>query len=248
MDVQETIHINPHKENSFDLDPRAIVIGEIYLSYKGPFESATPICFQLDYVALMDSQDIIDDYISCVEDTIYEVNVNRFKAMDDKVATKRVLCFRYHKSIEPANLPISVKPMWKCEYGKSRLLIKYCPHPALLFPLDNVQFTINMLHNDIQTVQSIPQGELHLEQRKIKWHIGEIDQQHCKLKEKGIVKAQFIHGASKNEPQPISVQFEIHGQLLTPLEIEQGTDSRFLWSKITGVQKNVKSGNYIADV
>ncbi|KAI8888009.1 hypothetical protein K501DRAFT_268390 [Backusella circina FSU 941] len=246
MYVQETIHFTSQNENGFDLNPKATVIGEIYLNYKGPFESASPICFQLYYATLMDSREIIDDYISCVEHDIYKVNINRFKSMREKLASERVLCFRYHKSIEFSNLPISVKPMWKCEYGKSQLLIKYHIHPAILFPLDNVQFTTNALHNNIQSVQSIPQGELYLKQRQMKWHIGQIYQP--KLKEEGVVRAQFIHTASNHKPQPISVRFNLYGQLLTPLEIEQGTDARFLWATITRVQKTVKSGTYIAGI
>lgn len=233
--ITEIVHALSHVGEA----EKSVVWGEIGIDYKGPAVSATPICFQinhqksLDTIETTDYASVMDGYT--MHDNIFKINTQMYHEnnnADNPVAT----CIKYQAKLDYT--PITVKPIWKCETEKSRLLVKY---HANTVPLDNVMFATSITGN-VQNALSIPSGELVLFQNRIKWHLGQISDSN-----EAVIKAQFTT-LEQASPQPIAIRFEIKDHLLTNMNIQQGKDALVLWAKICNTTKIVKAGKYIADI
>jgi hypothetical protein len=214
----------------------SVVWGEIGVEYKGPSESATPICFQiesdkLDSVELTDFVGVLNGYT--IEDKLFKINTELIHQRGT------VVCVKYMYNLDKERVPLTVKPMWKCDADKSRLLIKYHKHTQT-GTLENVMFGTSMT-GDVQNALSIPAGELVLSQQRIKWHLEDIDNN-----DEQVIKAQFST-LEQATPQPVVIRFETKGQLLTGLQVHQGSDPLLLWARVCNVTKTVKTGKYIAE-
>jgi hypothetical protein len=234
--ITETVHV---LSKAGEVE-KSVIWGEIGIDYKGPATSATPICFQIDHQQPLDSiettdyADILDGYT--LQDNIFKINTQLYhenKSFDNYA----VVCIKYQTKLD--HLPITVKPVWKCEAEKSRLLVKY--HTNTAVALDKVMFATSITGN-VQNALSIPAGELVLSQNRIKWHLGEILDN-----SENVIKAQFTT-LEQASPQPIAVRFEIKDHLLSSLNVQHGTDALVLWAKICNTTKIVKAGKYIAHV
>lgn len=234
--ITETVHVLSKAGEA----ERSVIWGEIGIDYKGPATSATPICFQIDHQQPLDSiettdyANVLDGYT--LQDNIFKINTQLFhenRNSDNSAA----VCIKYQTKLD--HLPITVKPIWKCEAEKSRLLVKY--HTNTAAALDKVMFATSVTGN-VQNALSIPAGELVLSQNRIKWHLGEISNN-----AEDVIKAQFTT-LEQASPQPIAVRFEIKDHLLSSLNVQHGTDALVLWAKICNTTKIVKAGKYIADV
>jgi hypothetical protein len=231
--ITETVHV---LFRGGEVD-KSIVCGEIVIEYKGPTESATPICFQIlqsikfDSVELTDFVSVLDGYT--LEDNFFKINTQLIQQRDNTV------CIKYQYKLDKDRVPLTVKPMWKCDTNKSRLLIKYHKH-AQTAALENVMFVTSMT-GDVQNALSIPAGELVLSQKRIKWHLGDINNN-----DEQVIKAQFTT-LEQATPQPVAIRFETKNELLTDLKIQQGSDPLVLWAKICDITKTIKAGRYIAE-
>lgn len=216
---------------------KSIVLGEIGIEYKGPVESATPICFQIsqndmhDSVELTDFVSVLDGYT--LQDNLFKVNTQLIHQRGD------VVCIKYQHKLDNDRVPLTVKPIWKCDGDKSRLLVKYHKH-AQTAALQEVIF-VTSVTGDVQNALSIPAGELALAQKRIKWHLGDID-----TDEDQDIKAQFTT-LEQATPQPVAIRFETKDELLTDVNVHQGADPMVLWAKICNITKTVKAGKYIAE-
>ncbi|KAI7899925.1 uncharacterized protein BX663DRAFT_519970 [Cokeromyces recurvatus] len=162
-----------------------LVWGKISIQYKGPTESEIPICFKLN----------CNERLESIETTDYVDVLDGYKGVNE-----HVMCIKYQTRLNNDYLPLIIKPMWKCDLDKSRLLVKY--HKNInISTMSNVIFATSIT-SDVQNASSIPTGELILSQRE--W-------------------AQFIT-LQQASPQPIAARFEVEGQLLTDLTLEQGVD------------------------
>lgn len=229
--IAETIHVISKGGEA----EKPIVWGEISLKYNGPSESATPICFQISHPSKLDK----------IESTEYAGLLDGYDADTFKLNTQllkqdeSVVCVKYQVKLSNDRLPIVVKPMWKCDADRSRLLVKYRKHSDLR--LENVMF-FTTITGDVQNALSIPAGELILSQKKIKWHIGEIEDNN-----EALIKAQFTT-LEQASAQPITVRFVMKDRLMSDINVDNGADSLVIWAKILTISKIVKAGKYIAEV
>ncbi|KAI8884603.1 hypothetical protein K501DRAFT_332544 [Backusella circina FSU 941] len=228
LSINETIHVLSKAGEA----EKSAIWGELSMTYTGPLESATPICFQIENSSQFDSVEALD-YIRHVEGDVYQINIEKFKDIEHQP----VLCFKYHTKTQ--DLPIVVKPMWKCYDDKSRLLVKY--HKNVPVAIDNLVFTTSVT-GDVQNALSVPSGELMLAQKRFKWQVG-----HVTHEEEQVIKAQFTT-LQQGSPQPITVRFDIRDCLLTPIAFQHGADANVLWTKVNQVHKHIKAGKYIAEV
>ncbi|KAI8644016.1 Muniscin C-terminal mu homology domain-containing protein [Parasitella parasitica] len=235
--ITETVHVLSKAGEA----EKSVVWGEIGVEYKGPAISTAPVCFQLDHqqpldmIETTDYAHVLDGYT--LQDNIFKINTqmyNENKSSDHHVA----ICIKYQTKLN--YLPIVVKPIWKCEKEKSRLLVKYHNNVAAV-PIENVMFATSVTGN-VQNALSIPAGELVLPQQRIKWHLGEISDN-----DEAVIKAQFVT-LEQATAQPIAVRFEIKNHLLSNVNVKHGTDALVLWPKICNTTKFVKAGKYLADV
>lgn len=241
--ITETVHVLSKAGEA----EKSVVWGEIGIDYKGPAVSATPICFRIDHQQSLDSIEttdyasVLDGY--SLQDNIFKINTERYHQQHvgtlDNTATA-VCCIKYQTKL--SHLPITVKPIWKCEAEKSRLLVKYHVNAPATATLDKVMF-VTSVTGKVQHALSIPAGELVLSQNRIKWHLGHIAANDGEQ----VIKAQFTT-LEQASPQPIAVRFEIRDYLLSDVSVQQGADAAVvLWAKICNITKIVKAGKYIAD-
>ncbi|GAN00718.1 hypothetical protein MAM1_0002c00140 [Mucor ambiguus] len=237
--ITETVHV---LSKAGEIE-KSVVWGEIGIDYKGPAESATPICFQIDHQQSLESiestdyANVLDGYN--LEDNIFKINTQLYHETFSTLENSVAVCIRYQ--IKLNHLPITVKPVWKCEAQKSRLLVKYHSNAPPTATLDKVMFATSVTGN-VQHALSIPAGELILSQNRIKWHLG-----HVSGNDEQVIKAQFTT-LEQASPQPIAVRFEMRDHLLSDVNVQQGADAAVvLWAKICNITKIVKAGKYIAD-
>jgi hypothetical protein len=230
--IAETIHVLSRAGEA----EKSVIWGEVSLSYNGPAESVTPVCFQinrptkLDKVNATEYAEILDGY----DHDTFKLNTHLFKTDEP------VVVITYQVKLAKERIPLSVRPMWKCDQDKSRLLVKYHKHHDLP-PLENVMF-VTSITGDVQNALSIPAGELLLSQKRIKWHLGQIADN-----EEAVIKAQFTT-LEQATPQPIAIRFEMKDRLMSDVNVEYGTDALVIWAKINNMSKSVKVGKYIAEV
>lgn len=228
--ITETVHVISRGGEA----EKSMIWGDISLKYNGPSESATPICFQLDHASKFDK----------LEPTEHVTLMNNYELDTFKINTQllssgeSVVCIKYQVPL--SGLPIVVKPMWKCDTDKSRLLVKYHKQGDLP-PLEKVMLFTTVTGN-VQNALSIPAGELVLSQKKIKWDIGQLDDS-----SEHLIKAQFTT-LEQASPQPIAVRFELSNTLMSDINVNHGADSLVLWAKVVSTTKHVKVGKYIAEV
>lgn len=237
--ITETVHVLSRAGEA----EKSVVWGEIGIDYRGPAASATPICFQinhqqsLDSVETTDYADVLDGYT--LQDNIFKINTQLYHENVSTLETPVAICIKYQTKLD--HLPITVKPIWKCEADKSRLLVKYHSNVPATTALDKVMFVTSVTGN-VQNALSIPAGELVLSQNRIKWHLGQISDNN-----EAVIKAQFTT-LEQASPQPIAIRFEMKDHLLSDVNVEQGADALVLWAKICNTTKIVKAGKYIADI
>ncbi|KAL9539636.1 hypothetical protein MBANPS3_010152 [Mucor bainieri] len=237
--ITETVHVLSRAGEA----EKSVVWGEIGIDYKGPAVSATPICFQISHQQPLDSIETTD-YVSVldgynVQDSIFKINTQLYHENVSASENTVAVCIKYQTKLD--HLPIIVKPIWKCEPEKSRLLVKYHANAPATATLDKVMFVTSVTGN-VQHALSIPAGELVLSQNRIKWHLG-----HIAGNDGNVIKAQFTT-LEQASPQPIAVRFEIKDHLLSDVSVQQGADAAVvLWAKICNTTKIVKAGKYIAD-
>lgn len=233
VDTRETIHVLSRGGKA----ERSVIWGEVSLQYKGPSESATPICFQIQHPVQFDKIETTD-FVSISEEsdhnTTFVIHTQHFPS------EKSVICVKYQVKLAEDHLPLTVKPMWKCDTDKSRLLVKYHKHSALP-PLENVVFVASVTGN-VQNALSIPSGELILSQKRIKWNLGHIEDD-----SEAVIKAQFTT-LEEATAQPIAVRFEIKNYLMSQVKVENGENSLVIWAKVNQAGKSVKVGKFIAEV
>lgn len=195
--------------------------GEISIEYNGPLAPETPVLFQLntDRFEKLETTEFATQHQG-----MYQINTTMFEDRD------RHVCIKYQTKLDHDRVPLVVKPMWKCEADKSRLLVKY--HPAENITLNHVVFMTSVTGN-VQNALSIPAGELMLAQKAIKWQLGDVD-------EESVIKAQFST-LEQGTPQPIAIRFELKDALLTNLDIQQQ-------DVVRSVTRTVKAGKYIAEM
>lgn len=230
--IVETVHVISRGGEA----ERSVIWGEISLSYDGPTESATPICFQINHSSKIEKVESTE-YVSLLEgydSGTYKLNTQALKQNESAV------CIKYQTKLSNERLPIIVKPMWKCDTDKSRLLIKYQKNQELPV-LNNVIFYTSVT-GDVQNALSIPAGELILSQKKIKWHIGQIEDN-----SEAVIKAQFTT-LEQASPQPIIVRFDVKDSLLSDVNVNNGVDALVIWAKVLTTTKTVKVGKYIAEI
>lgn len=230
--IVETVHVISKGGEA----ERSVIWGEISIAYDGPTESATPICFQISHSSKLEKVESTE-YVSLLEgyeSGTYKINTQALNQNES------VVCIKYQTKLSNDRLPIVVKPMWKCDTDKSRLLIKYQKNEELPI-LNNVIFYTSVT-GDVQNALSIPAGELILSQKKIKWHIGQIEDS-----SEAVIKAQFTT-LEQASAQPIIVRFELRDRLLSDVNVDNGVDALVIWAKVLTTFKTVKVGKYIAEV
>lgn len=231
--IAETVHVLSRAGEA----EQSAIWGEISLLYNGPTESAAPVCFQINQpTTSLDKMDATEyvEMLDGYDNATFRLNTHLFKADES------IVCLKYQVRLTKDRLPLTVKPMWKCDLDKSRLLVKYHKHHDLP-TLENVMF-VTSVTGDVQNALSIPAGELVLSQKRIKWHLGQIADN-----EEAVIKAQFTT-LEQGTPQPIAVRFEIKDHLMSDVNVEYGTDALMIWAKINHICKTVKVGKYIAEV
>jgi hypothetical protein len=228
LSINETIHVLAKAGEA----EKSAIWGEVSMTYTGPLESATPICFQIENSSQFDSVEALD-YIRHVEGDVYQINLEKFKDIQHPV-----VCFKYHTKTQ--TLPIVVKPMWKCYDDKSRLLVKYNKNSAIP-AIENLVFTTSVT-GDVQNALSVPSGELMLAQKRFKWQVG-----HVTNDDEQVIKAQFTT-LQQGSPQPITVRFDVRDTLLTSIAFQNGSNANVLWTKVNQIHKHIKAGKYVAEI
>ncbi|KAG0168241.1 hypothetical protein DFQ30_005022 [Apophysomyces sp. BC1015] len=218
---------------------RSAVWGEVSLTYRGPAESATPVCFRLKNAEELERVVPNAEYITPLEGytDVYELNPHMFHLAGESA----VACISYQVK-EDNHAPLVVKPMWKCDDDQTRLLVKYRKNPvtAAIQTLHNI-FFLTSVNGDVQSVQSIPAGQWMVDQQKMLWPIGDF-----KGTEEEVLKARFVT-KQQGTAQSVAVRFEVQDQLISSIQIENGMDSRVLWATVQETQKTIKAGKYIAE-
>ncbi|KAI9249980.1 hypothetical protein BY458DRAFT_525115 [Sporodiniella umbellata] len=198
-----------------------VIEGEARLCYSGPTESANPVCFQLTFDGSLQ--------LEAVSDAICEISPGVYQWVNLSSPTAVV---KYQEAMHATVL--SVKPIWKFDSEKTRLLIKY--QKMSQHVLENVSF-MTLIGKNVKHAQSIPTGELSSANDRIRWDLG------CPDANEHVIKAQF-EVSEQGNPQPVFVKFEIHDQILSSFRISTGEDVNTLWANIKKVNKQVKSGKY----
>ncbi|KAI8982201.1 hypothetical protein BDF20DRAFT_834847 [Mycotypha africana] len=250
--------------------PAAIIDRDTHFTIcsKSPLDSIEAINTELvSYVDMSNSKNTENDsyYYS------FEINTQKLKELAQALAAKNsdnppstINCIRYKKQLD--SLPLIVKPVWKCDSEKSRLLIKYFKNPHLpqrqgkKVTFENVIF-VTTVTGQPQNAMSIPSGELIVQQQhsqsRMRWvidnmnnnngHNGDNDSMNTAVEEKeSIIKAQFMT-LEQGSSQPIAVRFKMVDQLLTDLSIKYTNDNNTTTKDLI-ITKMVKSGEYVADV
>ncbi|KAG2228853.1 hypothetical protein INT48_001418 [Thamnidium elegans] len=230
--ITETVHVISKGGKA----EKSVIWGEVSIQYKGPNESATPICFQINHPTKLDKVDATE-FVSLLDGYEQDTFMMNTQLLS---SGQSVVCVRYQVKLAADHLPLTVKPMWKCDTEKSRLLVKYHKHSDLP-TLENVVFVTSITGN-VQNALSIPAGELMLSQKRIKWNIGDIEDD-----SEAVIKAQFTT-LEEATAQPIAVRFELKNYLMSKLNVDCGDDGLVIWARITSTSKSVKVGKYIAEV
>ncbi|CAO3669307.1 unnamed protein product [Rhizopus stolonifer] len=219
--ITETIHVMSKSGQT----EKATLAGEVHVQYTGPTQSASPVCFrlQLDPAASIE----LTEHVCLASDNVYQLTT---------LASESNIVLRYQLDLVDLETLV-IKPMWKCDADKTRLLVKYQKKCAE--KLENIVF-VTSVTGDVQQAQSIPAGELSLAHGRIKWNLGTLE-----TPEEAVIKAQF-ETKEQGSPQPIAVRFDLYDQLLSSADISQGNDLNILWATIRQVKKHVKSGRFIA--
>ncbi|KAI8376230.1 Muniscin C-terminal mu homology domain-containing protein [Radiomyces spectabilis] len=231
--ITETVHAVLQKGEI----TKAAVWGEVYLTYQGPSESASPVCFRLDNVDMISQISPNANYVTLLEGytDVYRLNTNMFHLAGDIP----VMCMKYLVN-NVNDVPLIVKPMWKCDDDQSRLLVKFRAKNKAL-QLENITL-MTTVTSDVENAQSIPAGEWLVEQQCMVWPIGKLDGD-----EESVLKARFTT-KSRGSPHPLAIRFEAKQQLFSSVQITKGEDNLILWAKIMEVQTSVRSGKYIAEI
>lgn len=224
VEITETLHVLSRAGEA----ERSMISGEVSIQYQGPVDHTTPILFQLSHAAtafdIMETTSFVQE---TPEENTFQIQTGLFTPGQSNV------CIKYKAPCH--QLPLTVKPIWKCDTEKSRLLVKYHKHRDLP-SLENVVF-VTSVTGQVQNALSIPAGELVLSQNRILWHLGNLEDS-----TESVIKAQFST-LEQASPQPIAVKFELKEILLTDVAILTGDPS-----VLVHTTKSVKVGKYIAEI
>ncbi|KAI7864175.1 Muniscin C-terminal mu homology domain-containing protein [Spinellus fusiger] len=212
---------------------KAEVWGEVSCVYEGPTECANPVCFRLVHHDTLDQVVPNETYLQPYEDQpgVFQINTDMFHV----VGSTTVQCLKY--KLRQVQVPLIVKPMWKCEEKQTRLLVKY--ENQQFNPLHHL-FFLTTVNGNVVTAQSIPAGQWMVEQHKMVWPMGDVEGQ-----KEHMLKAKFIT-QEQGTRQPLSVRFEWQDALCSRLDVAKGEDERVLWAHVS-VQKTVRAGKYMAE-
>ncbi|KAI9020661.1 Muniscin C-terminal mu homology domain-containing protein [Phycomyces nitens] len=213
------------------------VWGDVSIVYDGPIESATPICFKLMNASQLDQIAPNDNYVTPHQDStdIFQINTEMFRL----AGSSAVNCLKYRMRHD-IQVPLVIKPMWKCDDEQTRLLVKYQKKQDQA--LQNI-FFLTTVTGQVQTAQSIPAGQWMVEQQRMVWPMGDLDNAN-----EQVLKAKFVT-SQKGTPQSIAVRFEWHDQLVSMVNIVSGEDTHHvLWASVQDIQKTVRAGKYMAEV
>ncbi|KAI7896742.1 Muniscin C-terminal mu homology domain-containing protein [Mucor mucedo] len=220
--ITETLHVLSRAGEA----ERSMISGEVSIQYEGPMDPSTPVLFKLSHAGT--TFDTIETAFleETLEENTFGIQTGLFTSGQSKV------CIKYKAPCH--QLPLSVKPIWKCDSEKSRLLVKYHKHRDFS-RLENVVFATSVT-GQVQNALSIPAGELVLSQSRIMWHLGNLEDP-----AEAVIKAQFTT-LEQASPQPIAVRFELGDTLLTDVNIMADP------SLLVHTTKSVKVGKYIAEI
>ncbi|OAD70094.1 hypothetical protein PHYBLDRAFT_148656 [Phycomyces blakesleeanus NRRL 1555(-)] len=213
------------------------VWGDVSIVYEGPIESASPICFKLLNANQLDQIAPNDNYVTLYQDSpdVFQINTEMFRL----AGASAVNCLKYRMRHD-IQVPLVIKPMWKCDDEQTRLLVKYQNKQNQT--LQNI-FFLTTVTGQVQTAQSIPAGQWMVEQQKMVWPMGDLE-----TNDEQVLKAKFVT-SQKGAPQPIAVRFEWHDHLVSLVNVETGENTHHvLWVSVQEVKKTVRAGKYIAEV
>lgn len=211
--ITETVHLL----SKGGIVEKSGIWGEISIDYNGPSNPETPILLRLDHNL---------EKLEPTEFASRQTDDSEFKINTELFTNQRHVCIKYQTKLD--TVPLVVKPMWKCDADKSRLLVKY--NNPTQQTLHNVVFMTSVTGN-VQNALSIPAGELVLAQKVIKWHLGSVDQD-------SVIKAQFST-LEQGTPQPIAIRFDMQDTLLSNLQVN---------GPVKTVTRSVKTGKYLAEM
>lgn len=231
IQIIETVHAQLREGEPV----RSAVWGEVKITYNGPAELSSPVCFRLDHVASIERVTPNSSYVAVVEDGVYALQTNMFHL----AAGSPVACIKYQCKVETYDqvVPIWVQPMWKCEDKQSRLLVKYHKTAVPLAEAVHGVFFMTSAGGNVQQVQSSPPGQWMVDQQRMVWPIGEVTQDTMTL------RAQFST-LEAGTPQPLAIRFEAKDTLVSRLQLVPLSQNL----EVESTEISVRSGKFMAEV
>ncbi|KAI9262664.1 hypothetical protein BY458DRAFT_515031 [Sporodiniella umbellata] len=221
MNEPHTIHVSTLE--TLDVISRhgkieqATLSGRVYIQSISSTQNTPAACFELQLPPFTTLE--LTDHVCSIANNTFQLNAP---------LQQTTLVMTYQTPLN--QLPIELKPMWKCDTEKSRLMVKY---QKAMDGLKNVMFATSM-PGGVKHVTSIPSGDLNLAQHRIKWDIPE---------DQGIIRAQF-DTTDMGSAQPIAVKFE-SDQLLSQSKVMTGDDPNLSWTTIKEQKTQTKAGKFI---
>ncbi|ORY98160.1 Muniscin C-terminal mu homology domain-domain-containing protein [Syncephalastrum racemosum] len=231
VQIVETVHAQLREGEAV----RSAVWGEVKITYNGPAELSSPVCFRLDHVASIERVTPNSSYVAVLEDNVYALQTSMFHL----AAGSPVACIKYQAKVEAYDqvVPIWVQPMWKCEEKQSRLLVKYHKTAVPLAEAVHGVFFMTSAGGNVQQVQSSPPGQWMVDQQRMVWPIGEVTQDTMTL------RAQFST-LQAGTPQPLAIRFEAKDTLVSRLQLVPHSQNL----EVESTEKSVRSGKFMAEV
>ncbi|KAI9492899.1 hypothetical protein BDB00DRAFT_826077 [Zychaea mexicana] len=192
--------------------------GQIKLVYNGPPSPPTaPLLVRLGHLGQEATFSANPQYVEPYnnEPDMYALKVEAFEGR----RRQPVPCFQYQLQTSVVDLPIQLKPAWKCTDDTTYLIVNYTTNPAQCVPPKS-QFAVCVKFDKVPVthVQSTPQGAWDTGKRQLTWMTDAIVTQEGSQKQPRLL-AKF-NTAEKGSPVPTILKYYLKDTLMTNMSIE----------------------------
>jgi hypothetical protein len=193
-----------------------LVQGQVSITYIGPTTNAAPVNVRLSQIdgvqRLTPNPQYIHATATTENYTLDTMNIPQGQP---------IVCFTYQVKLNGDGrwaLPIHLSPSWKCVQGITYLMIKHSKNGNYN---NDIKGNVQVLYDQVTSVQSTPQGIWDLNKRRLTWQMKDLFEQYSSENQQRprLLAKFFIEEGQTGTPQPIYINYLVKNHSATGLTV-----------------------------
>jgi hypothetical protein len=189
------------------------VLGQIWISHHGD-GSSIQVPIQLQHLDGIEQITPSPQFVTVQDDGQYLLNMNQFSNSQEGV-----VCFTYTLKTSILAIPVRIAPTWKCVDNISYLMIKHNKNIVADTSKLRGVLQVVMTDQDVNSVQSTPQGIWDVTKQRLTWNMNDLLAQHEQndSNQQRLLAKFYVEG--KGTPQPVYLSYQIKDSLISGISI-----------------------------